>query len=419
MANSRSNLRKAAVYLSYIPTLGFSAFFSLARIVAYAHVLGVEAFGLLARLLLVSSLFGVVGSLGFQLLAQRELPALFSSGRYRVGLISLCKAMIVTTFVASLMSAYSLLNFSIAGVSGLLLCCAIAHGWSQQIFMLVLINTRSRLEMTRYAKQSLFKTVAAFLSAMAVVMFGAGVIGIVIAEITVTLIFGLTLISKITKSISKPLLWKASIGGFTRSEIRAASQMFAGTFLAFLSTNIDRWLAAEHLTDSDLGHYSFAWISLTAALSIQSLLNAGIFPLISKKRKEGYNETAFKITAYYSLATLFVGIITATALVLLSKWFLTNKYPHYAPALPLITPLLLASVFRLSDFWSSYLIVVHRHYFLFKSQFFLIFIALIYYLTVITSDQVSPLCFAWMAAILASASYGTSALIAIFTKKYP
>jgi len=404
MANSRSNLRKTAAYLSYVPTLGFSAFFSLARIVVYAHVLGAEAFGLLARLLLVSSLFCVVGSLGFQLLAQRELPALFSSGKYRTGLIFLCKAMIVTTFTASLMSAYSLLNFSIAGVSGLLLCCAIAHGWSQQIFMLVLIDTRSRLEMTRYAKQSLLKTVSAFLTAMVVAMFGAGVTGIVIAEIFVTLLFGLTLISKVTKNSAKLLLWKASIRGFTR--------------VAFLSTNIDRWLAAEYLTDDDFGQYAFAWISLTAALSIQSLLNAGIFPLISRKIKEENDTAAFKITAYSSLTMLFIGITISIALSLLSKWFIFNKYQHYAPALPLITPLLLASIFRLSDFWSSYLIAIHRQQSLIKAQVFLFFIALIYYLEIIKSTHISPISFAWMAVTLAVISYGTSAAIAFYAKKY-
>jgi len=414
----RNSIRKSITYFSYLPTIGFSAFFSLARIAVYAHLLDVEDFGLLTKLLLVSALFGVVGSFGFQLLAQRDLPSLFYGGRYKAGLISLSKAVIVTTIFALLMFAYSLLDLPIAGISGLLLCCAITHGWSQQVFMLTLIDARSRLEMTHYAKQSLFKTISTFLVAMVVLMFGGGVVGIAIAEIAVALLVGMALISKTTKNIKKSLLWVAAIRGFKGKEIKTATQIFTCAFLAFLGTNIDRWLAAEYLDSGDFGQYSFAWISLTAALSVQSLLNAGIFPLVSRKRKEKNSDTAFKITAYISLAMLFAGIIITISVLIFAQWFIPNNYQRYAPAIPLLMPLLFAAVLRISDFWSSYLIVVHRHHSLMKMQFFLILIALIYYQAIAKFTAISPLNFAWMAALIAAGNYIASALIAFLNRKY-
>ena len=373
-------------------------------------------FGLLSKLLLISGLFGTAGSLGFQLMAQRDLPALFAEGRYRNGLIALCKAITVTTTSAFLISAFSLLNIPVLGVSGFLFCCSIVHGWSQQVFMLAVIDTRSRLEMMRYAKQVLFKTVVASFVAGGIAALGGGPLGIIFAELFVTLLLSMRLIAAITRNVERRFLWKISVRSFKGNDFSTALTLFLSTLLMFFSTNIDRWLAADRLTHDDFGLYSFAWISLTAALSFQALLNAGIFPLISKRRKEGHAKAAFRTTAYISVATLIVGAVVSVMVYLFAQWFLPNLYQRYAPALPLIMPLLFAAVLRLSDFWSSYLIVMHRQNLLMKIQVFLILIPCFYYFATGHSSVFTPMDFAWLAVLLAAGNYILNALAAVSNK---
>jgi O-antigen/teichoic acid export membrane protein len=413
----RHRLLRAATYLSYTPLLGLAASLSLIRITIYSRLLSVGDFGLLSKLLLISSLFGTAGSLGFQLIAQRDLPALFAEGRYRNGLIALSKAITVTTISAFLVSAFSLLNIPILGVSGFLLFCSIVHGWSQQVFMLAVIDTRSRLEMMRYAKQVLVKTLTASVVAAAVAALGGGPVGIVFAELLVTLLLSVRLIAAITKNIAKRILWKISIRSFRKNDFSTALTLFLSTLLMFFSTNIDRWLAADRLQHDDFGLYAFAWISLTAALSFQALLNAGIFPLISRRRKEGHAKAAFRTTASISLAMLFAGIVIACMVYLFAQWFLPNKYQRYAAALPLIMPLLLAAVLRLADFWSSYLIVMHRQNLLMKIQIFLILIPCFYYFALGSSSVFSPIDFAWLAVALAAGNFVLNGVAAISNKK--
>jgi O-antigen/teichoic acid export membrane protein len=282
--------------------------------------------------------------------------------------------------------------------------------------MLAVIDTRSRLEMMRYARQILFKTVVASVVAATVAAFGGGPVGIIFAELLVTLILSLRLVAVITKNIAKRLLWEISIRSFKRKDFSTALTLFSSTVLMFFSTNIDRWLAADRLGHDAFGLYAFAWISLTAALSFQALLNAGIFPLISKKRKEGNANAAFKTTAYISIATLLVGIAAASMVYLFAQWFLPNSYQRYAPALPLIMPLLLAAVLRLADFWSSYLIVMHRQNLLLKIQIFLILIPCFYYFSIGHSSVFTPINFAWLAVILAAGNYVLNVLAAILNK---
>lgn len=413
----RHRLLRAATYLSYTPLLGLAAFLSLIRITIYSRLLSVGDFGLLSKLLLISSLFGTAGSLGFQLMAQRDLPALFAEGRYRSGLVALCKAITVTTISAVLVSAFSLLNIPILSVSGFLLCCSIVHGWSQQVFMLAVIDTRSRLEMMRYAKQVLLKTLAASVVAATIAALGGGPIGIIFAELLVTLLLSIRLITAITKNIAKRLLWEISVRSFKRSDFSTALTLFSSTLLMFFSANIDRWLAADRLKHDDFGLYAFAWISLTAALSFQALLNAGIFPLISRKRKEGHAKAAFRTTASISIATLLAGTVIASMVYVFAQWFLLNKYQRYALALPLIMPLLLAAVLRLADFWSSYLIVMHRQNLLMKIQIFLILIPCFYYFAMGRSSAFGPVDFAWLAVVLAAGNYVLNGLAAILNKK--
>ena len=417
--NFRLLLSKGFIHLRYTPILGLAALIGLARIGIYARLLNVDEFGLLSKLLLISSFFSVVGSFGFQLLAQRDLPTMFALGRYRKGLVILGKSGIITSLAALAMCLAPLFDLSPLNVPTEAFLFAILHGWAQQIFMLVVINSRSRLQMSRYSLQMLFRTLLSSAAAVIVGVMGKGGVSIVAAEAIITILMAIVMIVYLLRTIgfSVPVFYKLCKKGFIKKEWYVSIVLLIGTTLAFLSTSADRWLAADFLSGKEFGLYSFAWITLATALSIQALLNAGLFPLISRGHVAGSN--AFRMTTMVSGGLLIIGLITALIAHTLIIWIIPKWYPQYIDALPLFPPLLLAAAFRVSDFWSSYLIIVHRHNSLLKTQFFLMLFPLLYYIFVSTgstSMQV-PYNLTLLALFLAAGNYVINAFVA-FTSRY-
>lgn len=408
--NTQLLLSRVLYHLSYTPILGLAALIGLIRIGIYARLLDVDEFGLLSKLLLISSFFYVVGSFGFQLLAQRDIPARFAEGRYRKGIIILGRAGIVTSITALAVSLVPLSGYSPLGVTALAFLFAVLHGWGQQIYMLVVIDIRSRLEMMRYSWQILVRAVFSAAVAVIVAAMGGGAIGIVVAELVITVMLTAKMMEHLLNStrLSITTFTKLSAKGFNKTEWQVSMVLLVGTVLAFLSISADRWIAAARLSSTEFGLYSFAWISLVVAMSVQALLNAGIFPLIAQRRVAGGSDTnALRITTIVSGGLLIVGLITAFIANALAAWAIPRWYPQYINALPLFPPLLLAAAFRVSDFWSSYLIIVHRHHLLLKIQFILILVPLLYYW--LNSSEPSrmlvPHNFALLALFLAVGNY--------------
>ena len=417
--NIRLWVSQGFTHFRYTPILGFAALLGLIRLGVYAHLLNVDEFGLLSKLLLISSFFCVGGSFGFQLLAARDVPAMFAVGRYRKGVIILGKAGIVTSATALALCLIPLLGVSLLGLSAMAFMFSVLHGWGQQIFMFVVIDSRSRLEMMRYSNQILVRTVSSFSGVVIVAVIGGGAISIVVVELVITVLLTTRMINHLlhTTLLSVPVFVRLSKKGFNKEEWHVATVLFAGAILSFLSISADRWLAADRLSGEEFGLYSFAWISLVAALSIQALLNAGLFPLIARRQAVGSNAKAFRITAIVSGGLLIVGLITAFTANALATWAIPRWYPQYINALPLLPPLLLAAAFRVSDFWSSYLIVIHWHNILLKTQFLLVLIPFLYYWW-LRSEESSwmqvPYNFSVIALYLAIGSYILNA-IAAFT----
>lgn len=379
----RQKISKVTSHLAYTPILGFAAFLTFVRIGLYARLLDVSDFGLLSKLLLISSLFFATGSFGFRILAQRDLPKILVGGRYRKSLILLWQAAIVTTITILIAWSASLFGLSILGISSMTLLWALIHGWAQQIFMLAVIDTRSRLQMTRYSWQIFSKTILSSAVALIIAYMGGGAVGIIIGELIITLLLTAQLFRQMLQQAGMTIMLVSmlSFKMFRMRSFWVAMSLFAGTTLVFLSTNIDRWLAANYLSENDFGLYSFAWISITIALSIQALLNASIFPLLSRKHIEGsHGGGALRITLIMSTGLLLLSLIAALIADKTADWLIPIWYPQYVDALPLLLPLLLAAALRISDFWSSYLVVVHRQNTLLKIQIILISLPCLFYL---------------------------------------
>jgi hypothetical protein len=93
--------------------------------------------------------------------------------------------------------------------------------------------------------------------------------------------------------------------------------------------------------------------------------------------------------------------------------------PQYAEARPLWLPLLLAAVFRVSDFWSSLLLVVEREGRLLAAQSAAVAAACLGYLVwlVVGGGGATPLSLAWLAVAAAILSHASSALMVVCVRR--
>lgn len=356
-------LRRAARFFSYTPLLGFSAALSFIKLLLYAHLVQADAFGELSQTLLISSLFCVFGSLGVELLAHRELPKLFAYRRFRRACTLITMGLYVTTAMGLAAAVIGLLvSLYVLKISWIVPIVGLTHGWAQQVFLLSLIESRSRLDMMRYARQALLRTILTISAGATALYAGAGVIGAVLAEAGVTLAIFLYLIPTTWRACDLALStqFKLAARGLSKMDWRASGTLLLNNLVSFFSFGADRWLATAYLTLTQFGHYSFAWMALAASQSAQFLLNAGIFPLLAHREATRPGKGARKLAIAVSLGLVVAGGILAVLLFPVARIAIAKLYPQHVEALPLLLPLMLAAVFRLSDFWSSYLIIMKR-----------------------------------------------------------
>lgn len=408
-------------HLSYTPILGITAFIGLTRMGIYARLLNVEDFGVISKLFLVSSFFAVGGSFGFYLIAQRDLPGMYVKGQYKKGVLTLGKVGFITSLMALGFSLLPITTFKPLGINPFFFSIAIFHGWCQQIYLLAVTDIRCRLEMRRYSFELLIRTIVALAGATLVAYLGGGVLGIVAVEAIINLMLTLKLIQDLIKStkLSVPVFFKISMKGFKKEEWKVSFILLIGTLLIFISTSVDRWLAADHLTIVEFGSYSFAWISVSIALSVQALLNAGLFPLIAHKRTAVSNAAALRMSAFISIGLLALGLLGSYFVNLIALWAIPIWYVKYTLALPLLPILLAAAAFRVSNFWSSYLIIAHKQNAMLVTQIVMIStLALSIWLLKGMIDKAHlPYYFALLNLILAVGEYVFNAIVAYRTNR--
>ena len=101
----------------------------------------------------------------------------------------------------------------------------------------------------------------------------------------------------------------------------------------------------------------------------------------------------------------------AGPLVWLIALAIERLLPQYGGAVALLAPMMLAAVLRVSDFWTSLLIVIEREGLVLASQSAAIFIALAGYVAwlIVAGIGPTPLSLAWLAFATALLSHAASA----------
>jgi O-antigen/teichoic acid export membrane protein len=130
--------------------------------------------------------------------------------------------------------------------------------------------------------------------------------------------------------------------------------------VGFILMNADRWIAAQWLSPDRFAQYAFAWTVLLVGQSMQLLVNASVFPLLARRFGASGPASAYRACTWVSCALLLIGALLAVPSWVLLDAAIDRWFPAYQPALELLPLFIMVAVLRLSDFWTSFLIVVGR-----------------------------------------------------------
>ena len=348
--------------LWYVPVLAAAMGLMLVRLLVMARLLDVAAFATYSAGLLVSSSFGMLACLGLQSLLQRDLPVMIVRRRERAGAVLIVQCTLVAAACAAVGAGTAAAGLSLAGLSPALLAVAMVHGLSQQLFLIATVESRSRGEPLRFARQHLQRALAV-LAAGAIMAGTSRHAGAVLAiEAALSLALAAKLLRHQVHAVPLAmgtacrLAWRR----MPALQWRSALALLAVASLGFLMINADRWLAAQWLETALFGQYAFAWTVLMVAQSLQVVINASLFPLLARRFAHLGPAAAYRIGAKASLGMLLVGGLAALPVWYLLDAAILRWFAVYSGARTLLPAFLAIAVLRVSDFWSSYLVIVGK-----------------------------------------------------------
>ncbi len=349
--------------LWYAPILVIAMGLMFIRLLVFARLLDPDDYALYSAGLLVSGSFLMLGCLGLNSLLQRELPMMIVRGRETAGGVMLLQCVLVALICASLGILIVLISrVPLAGLSPVQIVLSLMHGLSLQLFLVASVESRSRSETMRFANQNLSRAVVMLLTGSVVAALGGEAASVLAAEAVSSLTLFIIILRQQLKFISLSLS-AATILAWRRLSFiswRAAMTLLGVSSISFFLFNADRWIAAEKLSTTAFGQYAFAWIVLIVAQSVQLVISASIFPLLARVFAINGLQSSFIMCAKVSLSTFFLGALLLLPLWLILNYSIEKWFVLYAASRSFLPIFLVVAVFRMSDFWSCYLVVIGR-----------------------------------------------------------
>lgn len=347
---------RRARQLWYAPVLALATALMMVRLFALARLLDIPNYAQVSVAFLVSTTFTMLGCLGLQPLLQRDMPIMFVRGRERAAQVLLTQSVLIAyaCAAAAVLAAWTVpLGF---GSPANLVALGIVHGLSQQLFSVASVESRSRGEPLRFAAQSLLRAAIVVVAGLAAARLTRSAGAVVVAEalVSIALAHGL-----LWQTMGRATLATARIAldRIRRIDWGAAWVLLLVSLLVFALTYADRWGAASALGAHDFANYSFAGTILAIGLSAQALVNASIYPMLARLYAREGQRACFSLCSKVSLAALAGALVLAVPAYFVLEAAIRRWFPAYDVALALLAPFLLVAAFRVSDFWSSYMMI--------------------------------------------------------------
>lgn len=348
-------LRDAA----YAPVLALAMGLMLARLLVMARLLPIERFSAYSLGILISSSFCMLGCLGFQSLLQRELPVQILRGRERAGGILTMQCVAIAIACAGLSGLLAGLWALNDGVDTQVVLPGLLHGLSQQVFLIATVESRSRGATMRFALDNLGRAVGVTLAGALIVLLGFGARGALSAEAVVSLGLAALLCRNQlrTARMSCTAAVVLALKRLPAAPWQTAVSLLAVMALSFVIVNVDRWVGAWVLDTDGFAQYAFAWIVLMVAQSTQVVINASLYPRLAQRFALAGAPAAFALARRASLSLLVFGAALAVPAWFAFRIVVECCFSTYGAAVSVLPLFLLVGVLRISEFWSSYLIV--------------------------------------------------------------
>ncbi|WP_137890902.1 hypothetical protein [Ramlibacter sp. 2FC] len=345
--------------LWYLPLLATAMGLMMLRILAMARVLDVAGFGTYSAGLLVSGTFCMLGCLGLQSMLQRDMPVMLMRHRSRAALVLLLQCLLVALACAAVGVLSGSFVVSVAGLPSVAVTVGIVHGLSQQAFLLVTVESRSRGEPLRYAFQNFWRAASILVTSLVVADLTGSAVMALLAEAAVSIALSHATLGRIVRETRVPFAGIVAVSLRRLGQIRwrTALVLLLVSVVGFLHVNADRWAAAEALAPDRFALYAFAAIVLTVAQSVQSMINASVYPMLSRRCATAGPRVAFRLCAALSIATLAGGLVLAIPGLVAAGHAIDWWFPDYRASTGLLTLFFSIAVLRVSDFWSSFLMI--------------------------------------------------------------
>lgn len=282
------------------------------------------------------------------------------AGKELASLVLLVQSMMVAVLCAVLVSGLALSGLSIAGLGPESIAISVLHGLSQQLFVLATVESRSRGEPLRFSWQNLARA--------ALVVTGAGFGAwytrspntTLLLEAILSLLVAWRIIMKVLPGspIRFGVLFELAVRKISKIRWVDALALMAVMLIGFALTSIDRWFAASWLPPHQFAWYAFAWVLLTASQSIQSIINSSVFPSLARRYAAHGRSSSFRLAARASVLFLTASAILAWPGYYVISFLISIWFTEYSPSLQLIPIFIAVAIVRLSDFWSSHLIII-------------------------------------------------------------
>ncbi|MDM0039466.1 hypothetical protein QTH89_23710 [Variovorax sp. J22G21] len=345
--------------LWYAPLLALAMALVMFRMLVLARLLDLNAFATFSGGLLVSSTFCMVGCLGLQSVLQREWPGYVVRGQELRAVIGAaqCNLLAVASAVAVCLFAAS--GFSIAGMGSQVLAIGVVHGAAQQAFLVATTESRSRGDALRYAWQQVGRAGLSLVLGTTVAVTTSSPVAVIATEAMVSAVLSVAILraSMIRIALGWCAAYRLALRRLPRLRLRSALTMMVVMLVAFAGLNVDRWVASHLLSTAGFAQYSLMAILLAVSQAMQALINASVYPMLARRFATLGSAVTFNICLRASVAVLALGALVSFPANALLQYSIGRWYPLYSEATSLIPLLLVVGVLRVSDFWSSYLLI--------------------------------------------------------------
>lgn len=344
----------------YAPVLVVATAMMLLRTLLMAKVLPVAEFADFNGALLISSAFVMFGALGLQFLLQRDMPIWLVRGQERLAALLLLQCLLVAVSCFAVVIVPIALGIPELMFSSQIVAIGAFNGLSQQLFLIATTESRSRGLPLLFANQSMGRAVLALCAGVGVALLTQSAAAAILAESVVTILLVHAVLRgawRRAKVAVRPLIFLAP----ARLQVinwRSAFALLLVSFASYFLLNADRWVAATVLSPDVFAQYSFAWLLLMIAQALQAVINASVFPALARRFARGGRTACFQLAALLSLSTLLLGAVVGWPTVAVLKLLIPHWFPAYQPVRDILVVFYAVAVLRVSDFWSSYLIVI-------------------------------------------------------------